>query len=99
MELDQLKLQQFLTKNPKMGARVLSQLGKDMQFVNAISDPLGQEIMRDAIAQMEILLEKVVMDEATDVDKADYRAYRRILNTWVARINKYKEKVELVNQG
>ena len=97
MEIDQIKLQQYITKNPKQGARVLSQLGKNHQFVNAISDPVGQDIMRDAINQMEGLLEKIVNEESTDAERAEYRAYRRILDRWTERINRYKTMVDEVN--
>ena len=62
-------------------------------------DPVGQDIMRDAINQMEGLLEKIVNEESTDAERAEYRAYRRILDRWTERINRYKTMVDEINQG
>jgi len=71
--------------------RLLSVLGKNKQFYNAISTNAGQELLRDAVKQMESRIEKIVAEEDDLNTRAELRAYRSILSAWSSTINKYKD--------
>lgn len=83
----------YQQKYGKRAAETLSILGKRVDFVQAFENKLGQELLADAIERIQYLLEKVYNEEATDIDRADMRAYKRIVDRWVNRINDYNNKV------
>lgn len=89
-ELNQGKVNKFLERTGRRGATILSILGKNAQFIKAISTPLGEELLRDMIVMMEEKLELIYNEKASEDDKADFRSLKRISNIWISRINKYK---------
>lgn len=94
--IDLEKIQHLLEKTGKHGAQLLSVLGKQAAFQRAIESEVGQQLLKDALAQAEQLLEKIVSDTATDTDRADFRAFRGILLAWGARIDAYRINLEKV---
>jgi len=75
-------------------ARVMSMLGKKLPFVEAIKSEIGQELLKDAIAKLEILLGKGFENTATDDEKAEYRVLKSIIETWSKRIALYTKGVK-----
>lgn len=75
--------------------RILTALERTNGFVAAFNNPLGQELLNDAISEMGMILEKIINEEATPQELADFRAYRRITTKWVEIINTHKENIKI----
>lgn len=92
-------IEAFLKKEGKHGERVLATLGKNSQFLNAISTPLGQELLKDSVARLEVLLEKIVNEQAEPKELAEYRVLRDLIYTWAERITKYVADLNKIKGG
>ncbi len=75
---------------PENARRLLSVLGKNKSFYNAIETPVGQELLKDVIHQIDKRIQKIIVEEDTPEIRAELRAYISILNTWSKTINKYR---------
>lgn len=84
-------IERFVAKNGKKAERVLKILAKNEQFKNALSTPLGQELLNDSIDRMESLLEKIIDEKDDDKDRADFRALRAITTRWAEKIYTYQK--------
>ena len=86
----------------KVGAvrakRMFSVLGKNQQFANAMASPIGQEILNDALENAEMLLEKIVNEEVTKEELAEYRVLRRLLSVWQQKVSKYLKGLETIHK-
>lgn len=84
-------------------ARIMSVLGKKQPFYEAIRTEIGQELLKDVIQKLEILLEKSILDDVkdpmTDNDKAEYRILKNLAETWAGRIHTYRNKVKKLKRG
>lgn len=98
-EISSDKIEDFLQKGGKRAVRILSILGKNLQFKNAIETPLGQELLIDLMELMEVRLEKIVNLKATEKDKSEYTAYRELTDKWVEKINAYKKGVDVIKKS
>jgi hypothetical protein len=88
-------LEKYVARHGSRNAtRVMSMLGKKLPFVEAIKSEIGQELLKDAIAKLEILLEKGFENTATDDEKAEYRVLKSIVETWSKRIALYTKGVK-----
>jgi len=90
-------IKKFEAKHGKQGVKTLSMLGKGSPFDDAIRSNVGQVLLQDIMIEMEILLEKIIADKASEKDKADYRSYRKIFIRWTKKISDYdnlKSKVK-----
>ena len=90
-DLTSADIERFVARTGKKAERILNILGKNEQFLNAISSPLGQELLTDSVERMELLLEKIIDEKADDKDRADFRALRAIATRWAERINVYQK--------
>lgn len=73
---------------------ILKALSRTNGFVAAFNNPLGQELLNDGVKQMGVILEKIINEETTPQELADFRAYRRIISKWVEIINTHKENIK-----
>lgn len=80
-------------------SRLLSSLGKNQQFVQAWDSPVGKEILGVIIPLAEAKLDKIIDESAEDTDKADYRAYMRILTVFRDKINTYYRNLGKLKEG
>jgi len=69
--------------------RVLADLARRDKFVKALGSEVGTEILSDAITYMDILLTKIIEEEATDSERAEYRAYKKIIDKWAIKVENY----------
>lgn len=92
-------IEEFLRKEGKHGERVLATLGKNSQFLNAMATPLGQELLKDSVARLEVTLEKIVNEQATPQELAEYRVLRDLVYTWAERITRYVSDLKKVKGG
>ena len=77
----------------KMGkenaSALLSTLGRDKQFLNAIETPMGQELLKDAVSSIENII-SLILDEKDELkDRAELKAYLTITNKWQKTITRY----------
>ena len=70
-------------------SRLLSILGKKKQFLNAWESPVGQELMTHLLIDAESLLEKIIKEEATPEEIAEFRVIRRWLVSVEEKITSY----------
>lgn len=88
-------LQQLARKMGQENAsKLLSALGRDKQFLNAIESPIGQELMKDAANCIEDKLSIWLQGKDTAEDKAEVKAYLKIINKWQMTINRYYKNKE-----
>lgn len=91
-EEDRQKLAKLARKMGNENAKtLLSVLGHDKEFVDAITSPLGEELLKDAVTCIESKLYLVLTEKDKPEDRAEIRAYTNIVNKWTRRINKYEQ--------
>jgi hypothetical protein len=96
-KLDAASVQKFLAIHGKKGVKTLSLLGKNQPFYNAMQSDVGQEILRDVMRKMEILLDKIVAMKASDYEVMEYKTLKGLLLNWSERINAFvnaKKKIK-----
>ena len=71
--------------------RLLSVLGKDRSFLDAIDTTVGQELVRDLISSIERIIGVILNEKDDDNDRAELRAYMSILKRWQGRIKAYNK--------
>ena len=70
-------------------AAVLSKLGQYQPYYSLLTSELGQALLGPDIEQCNMLLCKIAENTATIDEKAEYRAYRRIIDRHLDRIYSY----------
>lgn len=90
--------------SPNHCNRLLSVLGKNKAFYNAVSSEIGQELLKDIVFKMEYLIERQIYETETDpakaaIERADYRCYKELLDKWSSRISNYIEKTNKLKRG
>lgn len=84
------QLEQVGTTRPN----VLTKLSIQYKFIEAISSPLGLEILKDLSVMTDKLLDKIIAEEATVQEKAEFRVCKDILVRWGSRIKAYDKNRE-----
>lgn len=88
----------YLEKTGRRGAEVLSILGKNNDFVRAFKSELGQSLLADAVEESHSLLQLIYEDKATVQQKAEFRAYKRIISLWTKRINAIDKNIKAIKR-
>jgi hypothetical protein len=70
---------------------LLSVLGKDKQFINALETSTGQELLKDAVSHIEDSISLILAEKDTPEDRAELKAYMRITKKWQSIINRYNK--------
>jgi tRNA U34 5-carboxymethylaminomethyl modifying enzyme MnmG/GidA len=87
----------------KMGHKnasiLLSNLGKDKQFVNALDTPIGQELLKNAVMEMERITGLILSEKEDKKDRAELQAYLAITRKWSGYINRYNKNQEKFNSN
>ena len=74
----------------------LKKLGKYRLHYNILTSELGQHLLGDDLDQCNTFLMKIINEKATAADRAEYRAYRRIIDRKLERIYAYIRTAEKV---
>lgn len=93
------EVERFLAKEGKRGARVLSVLGELSPIKKALESDIGKLVIGDIATDMEQTLPKIINEEATDIELADFRAGRRLAEKVARRINAYYQEEGKVRKG
>jgi hypothetical protein len=83
----------------KNASALLSNLGKNKQFVNALDTPIGQELLKDAVLEMERIIGLILAEKEDSKDRAELQAYKIIIQKWTGYINKYNKDQEKFNKN
>jgi hypothetical protein len=87
----------------KMGrtnaSSLLSALGRDKQFINAIESSVGQELLADAMLEIENKISLYLAGEEKPEDRAELNAYTRITKRWQAKIERYNKNKQEFEKG
>lgn len=98
-ELALIDIEGFVQKHGSRNcARIMSMLGKKQPFVEAMQSEVGQQILKEAVTRLEILLEKGFENTATDDEKAEYRVLKKIVENWSSQIATYNKGVKRLKQ-
>lgn len=82
----------------KNADRVLKVLSRHVAIYEAMNTPLGQIFMKEVMDNIDLILEKIIEEKATDQDKADFRAYKKIAESWANKILAYKEGITQIKE-
>jgi hypothetical protein len=87
----------------KMGrtnaSSLLSALGRDKQFINAIESSVGQELLADAMLEIENKISLYLAGDEKTEDRAELNAYTRITKRWQAKIERYNKNKQEFEKG
>jgi len=95
-------VERYLRTHGEKAKKVLSVMGKNRQLVNALSSPLGQELLKDVLELNESALNKLL---ETDIDnskerfaeiRAEYKESAKLLQRYLDKITKFQEGLEKV---
>lgn len=91
--------EEFAAYAKKFGAQratmKLDTLGKTQQFMNAYESPLGKELLGEVNSELSRLSQIILLgDDAKPEDKALFRAYLTIGDSWALKVKKYCDTVK-----
>ena len=93
------ELESFLSRRKKKeGERVFKALGRTQSFFQAINTPLGQELLSSVVERMEIILERIISEDADNKEKAEFRVLRNITSEWSEKINTFQKAKEEIKK-
>ena len=93
------QIERFQMRHRVRAPIVLSALGQNHDFMAAIESDVGQELLKDLIIMMEEKAQKIANETANDLDRADYRAFKRLSIQWMERINNYNRNIHDIKTG
>lgn len=89
----------FLDRQKKSGMRTIDSLRSVIENIDInFNHPVGRELLKDDIDRFELLLSKIVKEESTEFDRAEFRVIKSRLakisqrmDTYLAGLKKIKE--------
>lgn len=90
IEITLKDIEKFTAVHGSKGAKTLSMLGQGNDFNQAINSKLGQELLKDLMVDMEVLLSKIINENAKPEELAEYRVCKRLFTKWSKRIKQYQ---------
>jgi hypothetical protein len=93
------EVREFLKREGKRGERVLSKLQKMKPVKEALETEIGKILIQEIAEDMDLILEKIIAEEATDVDRADFRAGKRLAGKVSVTINTYYKEESKIRHG
>lgn len=85
-------------KGKKKGNEVFNVLGRTEGFIKIIRKDIGRELLLEIAADLDKLFEKIINEEATEVERADFRALRKIGRRWTEKINAFEAALEEIRK-
>lgn len=85
-------IEQYALKHGARNAKaLLSVLGKKQALYNAIQSEVGQAFLKSFIEKMDELLDKIIDEEASDVEKTEYRIRAAMIKEWAEQLKIYEK--------
>ena len=97
--MEHSKVNEFLETHGERAARVLSLLGRKKIAVDAIQSEIGQVFLGKSLLRMESILDKIIDEQDTPQDRADFRAHRDLVESLAREIKEYQENLNKVNSN
>lgn len=72
---------------------ILTKLGQQHNFIEAITSSIGKELLKDLATIAEDRLDKIIKEDATPQDKADFRVCKSLLIKYGNKINAYEKNL------
>lgn len=91
-------MEKFLHDGGKRASAILSLLGKNQQFVNAIMTPIGKEILTECAQSMQEIMQLILDEKDTPENRAEFRVLRKITDKWTMKINAYYSGMKEVHE-
>ena len=89
----------YIAKSGSRAAEALSLLGKNADFVEAFRSKTGQALLSDAVEILQDILQDIYNEKATEHQKAEFRAYKKIIERWTRRINAVDETIKTIKKS
>lgn len=93
------RIAEFLKYHGRKGIKTMSALGNNQPAYAAITDEVGQHLLKHVMAKMEDRLNKIIALEADDKDKLEYGILRDIFNEWVEIIYTQRKLADRIQGG
>jgi hypothetical protein len=97
MDRSNVEFNRFRVKEGSRANDVIVSLAKKVDFVEALSTKIGQELLRDLLRIYEEKLEKVINGKATERDKEAIVICKCLSALWVDKINSYNRELGMIN--
>ena len=94
------EIQRYLELTGKKGSLVISILGRLTPQLNSIlNNEMGREMLRDDINRLEELLMKIYKEEATEIERAEFRYLKdRRFPYLIEKLKVYINKVDEIKK-
>lgn len=89
---DVLKL--FRYKQGKEAQDILKVIIDQKKFKDAFLSDVGQELLKDIGRRLEELFPKIVKEEITDQEMAEFRALKMVVDRWIKKIDVYINNIK-----
>lgn len=97
--LNRNEVHRLLENKGKRGLELLSLLGKQGEFVDALDSPIGKALLKDLLNLTEDNLRKIINEDADDKVRAEYRVGKQLLMVWTERISVYEKNLQTALKG
>jgi hypothetical protein len=84
----------YLKMNKKRGELTLHVLGMYQPFVDAWNSEIGRQVLDYSVGMLERTFMKIADETATAEERADYRAYQRMIKTISERLATYEKNLD-----
>ena len=81
------------------GAHMLAVLNRQSKHVKVLRSDIGQVLLGEALNKADELLIKISDSKASASEKAEFRVYKRILKSWLGKIDTYLRTVSTAKQA
>lgn len=102
MNEDQIN-QNLIQLARKMGKRnvsnLLSVLGRDKQFINALDTTVGQELLKHLVDFIENKIVLILQEKDNPQDRSELKAYMDLLAKFQSTINSYNKNKIIFEKG
>lgn len=97
-DLTKEEVQTFLRTHKKRASRVLSVLAKKREFYQAITSPVGSQILDGIINKMEVILDNIINNptSVTEQDRIKMEILRELSDEWANHVSAYLTETEKV---
>jgi hypothetical protein len=90
------EIEEFLKRFGKQGEATLSTLGKLHPFVACMESDIGGEILQGFRDRYELLLNKSVEMEATELERLELKMTKKFLLEFSSKIQMYNNRIEKI---
>ena len=87
---------QYLSRASSRGVNLLNIVAKQYEFIEALDTDVGRKLSHDLFVMHDNLLEKIYNETATDMDKAEFRVTKKMIQLFSKRIYSYIQAISKI---